>query len=54
MLVSLLEEQEHPNRRAVLDACGKMDSQSELATDVLTLFAEFYISIDEVQNAWEC
>ena len=50
-LVSLLEEQEPPSRRAVLDACGKMDSLSELATDVLTSFAEFYISIDEVQKS---
>ena len=40
-LVSLLEEQEPPSRRAVLDACGKMDSLLELATDVLTSFAEF-------------
>ena len=38
-------------RRAVLDACGKMDSLSELATDVLTSFAEIYISIDEVQKS---
>ena len=50
-LVSLLEEQEPANRRAVLDACGKMDSLSELATDVLTSFAEFYISINEVQKS---
>ena len=50
-LVSLLEEHEPPSRRAALDACGKMDSLSELATDVLTSFAEFYISIDEVQKS---
>ena len=49
-LVSLLEKQEPPSRTAVLDACGKTDSLSELATDFLTSFAEFYISIDEIQK----
>ena len=50
-LVSLLEEQEPPSRRTVLDACGKMNSLLELATDILTSFADFYISIDEVQKS---
>ena len=52
-LVLLLTEQEPQIRRAVLDACGKMDSLSELATDILTPFAEFYISIDEVQKSMQ-
>ena len=40
-----------PSRRDVLDACRKMDSCSEIATDVLMNFAEFYIRIGEVQKS---
>ena len=50
-ITSLLEDQALPSRRDVLDACRKMDSCSEIATDVLTNFAEFYIRIGEVQKS---
>ena len=50
-MVLLLEEQEPPSHRAVLDVCGKIDSRGELVTDVLTFLSEFYISIDEVQKS---
>ena len=50
-LITLLEERERPSRKAVLDACRKMDSCSEIAAEVLTSFSEFYISLDEIQNS---
>ena len=50
-ITSLLEDEALPSRRDVLDACRKMDSCSEIATDVLTNFAEFYIRIGEVQKS---
>ena len=37
-LLSLLEQQELPSRRKVQDSCRNMDSCSELAMDVLTIF----------------
>ena len=50
-LITLLEEQERPSRRAVLDACWKMDSCSEIAAEVLTSFSEFYLKLDELQKS---
>ena len=49
--MSLLEETEQPSRREVLDARRKMDSCSEIATDILISFAEFYIRMDEIQKS---
>ena len=50
-LITLLEEQERPSRRAVLDACWKMDSCSEIAAEVLTSFSVFYLKLDELQKS---
>ena len=50
-LMALLEETEQPSRREVLDARRKMDSCSEIATDILISFAEFYIRMDEIQKS---
>ena len=50
-LVTLLEEQDRPSRRAVLDVCRKMDSWSEIAAEVLTSFSEFYLSLDEIKKS---
>ena len=50
-LMSLLEETEQASRREILDARRKMDSCSEIATDTLISFAEFYIRMDELQKS---
>ena len=50
-LIGLLEQQELPSRNEVQDACRRMDSCAELATDVLTNFSEFYIKINEMQKS---
>ena len=41
-LLLLVEEQDMQSRRAVKDACKKMDSCSELVMEVLTNFLDFY------------
>ena len=48
-LIGLLDQQVLPSRNEVQDACRRMDSCAELATDVLTTFSEFYIRINEMQ-----
>ena len=50
-LIGLLEQQELPSCNEVQDACRRMDSCAELATDVLTNFSEFYIRINEMQKS---
>ena len=50
-LMSLLEETKQASRREILDARRKMDSCSEIATDILISFAEFYIRMDELQKS---
>ena len=49
-LIGLLDQQELPRRNEVQDACRRMDSCAELATDVLKTFSEFYIRINEMQK----
>ena len=50
-LMSLLEETEQDSCKEILDALRKMDSCSEIATDILISFAEFYIRMDELQKS---
>ena len=50
-LIGFLDQQELPSRNEVQDACRRMDSCAELATDVLTNFSEFYIRINEMQKS---
>ena len=50
-LIGLLDQQELPSRNEVQDACRRMDSCAELATDVLTNFSEFYIRVNEMQKS---
>ena len=41
-LLLLVEEQYMPSRRAVKEACRKMNSCLELVMEVLTNFSDFY------------
>lgn len=49
-LLLLVEEQDMPSRRAVKEACRKMDSCLELVMEVLTNFSDFYTRNGEVQK----
>ena len=49
-LLLLVEEQDMPSRRAVKEACRKMDSCLELVMEVLTHFLDFYTKNGELQK----
>ena len=49
-LLLLVEEQDTPSRRAVKEACRKMDSCLELVMEILTIFSDFYSKNGELQK----
>ena len=49
-LLLLVEEQDIPSRRAVKEACRKMDSCLEWVMEVLTNFSDFYSKNGELQK----
>ena len=49
-LLLLVEEQDMPSRRAVKEACRKVNSCLELVMEVLTNFSDFYTRNGEVQK----
>ena len=50
-LLSLIDNEEGPSRRAIDEACRKMDSCMDIVLELLSNFSDFYIENNELQKS---
>ena len=50
-LLSLIDNEEGPSRRAIDEACRKMDSCMDIVLKLLSIFSDFYLENNELQKS---